>query len=100
MYLIQIVLSEWKHYNYMIIVLMLIVFVARFPCIKIDRIIDQSTGVRSAGFLSGGFTTMVVINPPEKKLAKRTSVQRGSTESTIVVMNGELFNRFHSMVAW
>ena len=25
-------------------------------------------------FLSGGFTTMVVINPPEKKLVKRTSV--------------------------
>ena len=27
-----------------------------------------------ASFLSGGFTTMAVINPPEKKLAKRTSV--------------------------
>ena len=25
---------------------------------------------------------------------------KGSTESTIVIMNGELFNRFHSMVAW
>ena len=27
-----------------------------------------------ASFLSGGFTTMAVINPPESKLAKRTSV--------------------------
>ena len=27
-----------------------------------------------ASFLSGGFTTMTVINPPETKLAKRTSV--------------------------
>jgi hypothetical protein len=27
-----------------------------------------------ASFLSGGFTTMAVINPPERKLAKRTSV--------------------------
>ena len=27
-----------------------------------------------ASFLSGGFTTMAVINPPEKKLAKCTSV--------------------------
>jgi hypothetical protein len=27
-----------------------------------------------ASFLSGGFTTMTVINPPEKKLAKCTSV--------------------------
>ena len=25
-------------------------------------------------FLSGGFTTMAVINPPERKLAKRISV--------------------------
>ena len=35
----------------------------------------QLTEVRFASFLSGGFTTMTVINPPEKKLAKRTSVQ-------------------------
>ena len=27
-----------------------------------------------ASFLSGVFTTMAVINPPERKLAKRTSV--------------------------
>ena len=32
------------------------------------------THVRFASFLSGGFTTMAVINPPERKLAKRTSV--------------------------
>ena len=34
------------------------------------------TEVRFASFLSFGFTTMAVINPPEKKLAKRTSVDR------------------------
>ena len=33
------------------------------------------TDVRFASFLSGGFTTMAVINPPERKLAKGTSVQ-------------------------
>ena len=33
------------------------------------------TEVRFANFLSGGFTTMAVMNPPEKKLKKRTSVQ-------------------------
>ena len=33
----------------------------------------QCTEVRFASLLSGGFTT--VINPPEKKLANRTSVQ-------------------------
>ena len=32
------------------------------------------TKVRCASFLSGGFTTIAVINPPERKLAKRNSV--------------------------
>jgi hypothetical protein len=32
--------------------------------------------VRFASFLSGGFTTMALINPPEKKIGqKRTSLQ-------------------------
>ena len=31
--------------------------------------------MRFAGFLSDGFTNMEVINPPERKLAKRTSVR-------------------------
>ena len=34
-----------------------------------------SPEVHFASFLSGGFTTMAVINPPEKNLANRTSVQ-------------------------
>ena len=33
--------------------------------------------VRFARFFSGGFTAMAVMNPPEKKLDKRTSVQSG-----------------------
>ena len=37
----------------------------------------QCTEVRFASFLSGGFTTMAVINQPERKLAKRIFVQRG-----------------------
>ena len=36
---------------------------------------NQYTEVRFASFLPGGFTTMAVINPPERKLEKRTSVQ-------------------------
>ena len=35
----------------------------------------QCTKVHFASFLSGELTTTAVINPPEKKLAKRTSVQ-------------------------
>ena len=30
--------------------------------------------VRFASFLSGGFITAIVLNPPEKKLTKHTSV--------------------------
>ena len=35
----------------------------------------QCTEVRFVRFLSGGFTTMAVINPPDWKLANHTSVQ-------------------------
>ena len=34
------------------------------------------TEVRFASFLSGGFSNMAVINQPERKLAKHTSVHR------------------------
>ena len=36
--------------------------------------LKHCTEVRFASFLSGGFTTMAVINPLENKLAKRISV--------------------------
>ena len=36
--------------------------------------LNHFTEVRFASFLSGGFTTMAVINPPKRKLEKRTSV--------------------------
>ena len=56
----------------------------------------QSTEVRFASFLSGGFTTMAVINPPESKLAKRTSVHwaiinfdKNTSNVTILNRNGE-----------
>ena len=39
----------------------------------------QCTEVRFATLLFGGFTTMAVINPPEKKLTNRISVQCGGT---------------------
>ena len=31
--------------------------------------------MRFASFLSGEFVTVIVVNPPERRLAKRTSVQ-------------------------
>jgi hypothetical protein len=35
----------------------------------------QCSEVHFASFLSGGFITAIVVYPPERKLAKRTSVQ-------------------------
>ena len=49
-----------------------------FPPHQIKKF-NQCTEVRFASFLSGGFTTMAVMNPPEKKLKKRTSVHWGPT---------------------
>ena len=40
----------------------------------------QCTEVRFASFLSGGFTTMTVINPLERKLAKHISQQYVSVD--------------------
>ena len=37
----------------------------------------QCTDMRLASFLSGGFITAILVNLPEKKQAKRTSVQCG-----------------------
>ena len=34
-----------------------------------------NTEVRFASFLSGGFITVIVVNPPGMELAKRTSVR-------------------------
>jgi hypothetical protein len=38
--------------------------------------LEHFTEVCFASFLSGGFITAIVVNPPERQLAKRTCVQR------------------------
>ena len=55
----------------------------------------QCTEVRFASFLSGGFIIAIVINPPERKLANRTSVQWSNleniyTNSPLLVTRGNL----------
>ena len=40
-----------------------------------DVQVHHCTEVRLVSFFSGDLTTMAVINPPEKKLENRTSVQ-------------------------
>ena len=52
------------------------------------EVAEHCTEMRFASFLSGGFTTIAVINPPEKKLAKRTSVH--CEASVLVCLNGAL----------
>ena len=47
------------------------------------------TEVHFVSFLSGGFTTMVVINPPERKLAKRTSMHCAEKNSGKGVSNSQ-----------
>ena len=41
--------------------------------------------VRFSSFFSGGFITATVVNPPERKLAKRTSVHKHSNEGPVHV---------------
>ena len=43
--------------------------------VKLQSRAGQCTEVHFDSFLSGGFTTMALINHPKKKLAKHTSVQ-------------------------
>ena len=42
---------------------------------KEEFFLKITTMHRGANFLSGGFITAIVVNSPEMKLAKRTSVQ-------------------------
>ena len=52
-----------------------LVFLHNLYRTKLIKLLYHCTEVRFACFLSGGFTNTAVINPPERKLAKRTSVQ-------------------------
>ena len=50
----------------------------RCAVLWLAKLPGECTEVRFASFISGGFTTMApvaVINPPERKLAKHTSVE-------------------------
>ena len=54
----------------------------------------QCTNVHFASFLSGGFITAIVANSPERKLAKRTSVQYlEKPGSNRVNINIEIYNQ-------
>ena len=53
-----------------------------FPIIQItvkSQAVDR-TEVRFVSFFSGGFITAIVVNQPERKLGKRTSVDRSTIQ--------------------
>ena len=50
--------------------------------------VAQYIGLSLAKFLTGGFITAIVVNPPERKLAKRTSVQPGNVSLKLVKILG------------
>ena len=64
-----------------------------------ERRLYHCTIVCFASFLSGGFT-MAVMNPPERKLLKRTSVQyENKIECTYVIYGWYLSGRSGRMLA-
>jgi hypothetical protein len=58
-------------------------YLSRYAHPDLKLITARCTKVRFSSFLSGGFNTIAVINPPESKLAKRTSVHCANSYSSI-----------------
>ena len=61
-------------------IIIIFLFAASTEVIQLPQMIyyapfNHCTEVRFASFLSGGFTTMAIINPLERKLTKRISVK-------------------------
>ena len=54
-------------------------------------VLTHCTEVRFTNFFSGGFITVIEVNPPKRKLAKRTSVH---CEKKIVFRNCEKLLKF------
>ena len=46
-------------------------------CLPVANSTPNRTKLQFASFQSGGFYTVIVVNPPESKLTKRTFVHRG-----------------------
>ena len=68
------VIGVWWSVHVFFFWLQLLVIQGLFWNLEFDINSIHYTEVHFATFLSGGFTTMAVINPPERKLAKCTSV--------------------------
>ena len=67
--------------------------------VKIAAMIQHCTEVRFASFLSGGLTTLAVINPPERKLAKHTSVHWCDGHCVMTTVRGPLSDKMKAIIA-
>ena len=63
-------------------------------------IVDRSTEMRFASFFSGGFITTIVVNQPERKLAKRTSVRSTACNFMVCIKLSHDFFRSKSRWEW
>ena len=59
-----------------------------------NGIVDRSIEVRFASLHSGGIITAIVVNPPERKLAERTSVHRAEIFCSYFGRNDDFINSF------
>ena len=64
--------------------------------VKVNQSLYQYTEVCFASFLSGGFITAIVVNLPERKLAKRTSVRCFVTKIVLTYCTEVRFSSFFS----
>ena len=55
--------------------------------------------MRFASFLSGGFITVIVVNPLEKKLEKCTSVHWCDDHCVITIVRGPLSDKMMAIIA-
>ena len=63
-------------------------------------IVDRSTEMRFASLFSGGFITTIVVNQPERKLAKRTSVRSTARKFLVCIKVSHDFFRSKSRWEW
>jgi len=62
-----------------------VLYIIRFhECYKENKQEAQCTEVHFYSFFSGGFIAAIVVNPPERKLAKRTSLQCAKSKGRLL----------------
>ena len=88
---------KWYLINKYLLILWLLTPELKLSSSQIDTCwctsVHQCTEVRFVSFLSGGFITAIVVNPPERKLAKCTSVHCPSIAAVTILQSLYSTNR-------